>query len=357
MKKLTRERNSNIELLRIICMLGIIIGHCWNPVMGGGANYLGSNNIYIFYFIISMSSCAVNLFVLISGYFMSQTNTRNLIKPILLLVQVILFKLGGFGIKMLFGVSFSGIEFIKCFVPNNYFVLLYIVLYVISPYINIVIQRLNLIQWKQMLVMILFLFSVFPTMVDFAGEIMGMELIGLSTIGLYGSQWGYTIINFMMMYILGAYIHINERKWEIGRIIFGIGVCGIILTLWSRLNDYTGYFTEKSAVEYCNPIIILLAILIFEFASSFLEKHNEIVNVLAKGAFSVFLFQNEIIKYLPMKNIMEGNEIVIVIKLLLVAGSIYLCGWGIGGIYRLFENKLELILKKICKNFELQYPQ
>ena len=128
MKKIECERNSNIEFLRIVCMLGIIIGHCWNPVMGGGINYIGSNNIYIFYFILCLSSCAVNLFVLISGYFLCQNATRNLIKPALLLVQVVMFKLGGLGVKVLFGASFSWFELMKCLVPNNYFVILYSVL-------------------------------------------------------------------------------------------------------------------------------------------------------------------------------------------------------------------------------------
>lgn len=357
-KMMTGERNSNIEFLRIVCMLGIIIGHCWNPVMGGGANYIGNNNIYVFYFLLCLTSCAVNLFVLISGYFLCQNSQRNLIKPALLLIQVIIFKLGGFVVKVLLGKSVSGFELVKCFVPNNYFVILYSVLYLISPYINVVLYKLDKKQWKQLLIISLSVFSIFPTLVDVGGEVMGMELLGLSTIGLYGSQWGYSIVNFILMYILGAYIRMEDNaKGNILKISVGIVCCGVCLTAWSRLNDFTGYFVEKSALEYCNPVVILLAVLMFKLLYSFKSKQNLLINKLAKGSFSVFLFQNEIINYLPIELIMKGNEIIVISKLLFVAVAIYLCGWLLGILYTCFECLIRKRFLTYFGNFELQYPE
>ena len=74
------ERKSNIELLRIFTMIGVIILHYNNPTIGGGITYAtkGSANFYILYFLESLFACAVDLFILISGYFMCTNNKRNI---------------------------------------------------------------------------------------------------------------------------------------------------------------------------------------------------------------------------------------------------------------------------------------
>lgn len=64
---------------------------------------------------------------------------------------------------------------------------------------------------KKFVWVLLLIFSVYPTIVDIAQEIVGDEYIGLSTIGAYGSQWGYTIVNFTLMYIIGAYIRVQKK--------------------------------------------------------------------------------------------------------------------------------------------------
>ncbi len=64
------ERKSNIELLRIILMMMVITLHFNIP--SGHAIELASNvplNLNILYILESFSICAVNTFVLITGYF------------------------------------------------------------------------------------------------------------------------------------------------------------------------------------------------------------------------------------------------------------------------------------------------
>ena len=63
-----------------------------------------------------------------------------------------------------------------------------------------------------MLVLILVLFTVWPTFFDLIQGVLGKELLGISTIGMYGSQYGYTIVNFVLMYIIGASIAIMRPK-------------------------------------------------------------------------------------------------------------------------------------------------
>ena len=108
------KRQSNIELLRIMTMCGVIVLHYNNATIGGGLAYAQGINLVILYYLESLFACAVNLFVLISGYFMYTKQKRTLDKPFELLVQVILFG-EIFYLLLLFhliGLSFSISRFI-----------------------------------------------------------------------------------------------------------------------------------------------------------------------------------------------------------------------------------------------------
>ena len=73
-------RQSNIELLRILAIMGVIILHYNNPVIGGGIKFVEKNsmNYYVLYLLESLFACGVNLFMLISGYFMFESSKCSL---------------------------------------------------------------------------------------------------------------------------------------------------------------------------------------------------------------------------------------------------------------------------------------
>ena len=72
----TKDRNSNIELLRIVATVGVIILH-YNNIESGKA-FLYTENIGINYQLLLMlellSICAVNIFIIISGFFLCESN-------------------------------------------------------------------------------------------------------------------------------------------------------------------------------------------------------------------------------------------------------------------------------------------
>lgn len=72
------ERESNIELLKILAVMGVILLHCISPLDGAmAAAQYGSINYYILFAMESLAICAVNLFMLISGYFLSCSRKRR----------------------------------------------------------------------------------------------------------------------------------------------------------------------------------------------------------------------------------------------------------------------------------------
>lgn len=69
-------RYSKFEILRILAIMGVIILH-YNAIL---LDYVFENSINkeMIYFTESMCICSVNIFILISGYFMCQSKKQTL---------------------------------------------------------------------------------------------------------------------------------------------------------------------------------------------------------------------------------------------------------------------------------------
>ena len=211
-----KARQSNIELLRIFAIIGVVILHYNNPAIGGGIKYAeeGSINFYILYFLESMFVCAVDLFMLISGYFMCKSKKINLWKPLELLFQVMLFKEATYLLRILMhSIPFSFKSIFTSLIPANYFVILYCCVFVLSPYLNKFICELSQKKQGELMYIVIILFAVYPTAVDVLSELRADEFIGLSSVGMYGSQYGYSIVNFILMYLIGAYLQLGKPKF------------------------------------------------------------------------------------------------------------------------------------------------
>ena len=108
-----RERKSNIELLRILAIWGVVILHYNNPSIGGGMAYAseGGINFYFLYFLESCCICAVDLFMLISGYFLVESKSRNVWRVLELIAQVMVFNVGIYIVRSLTGHNSISIKY------------------------------------------------------------------------------------------------------------------------------------------------------------------------------------------------------------------------------------------------------
>lgn len=281
---------------------------------------------------------------------MCNNNKRNLEKPFRLLVQVVAFSVTVYCVNILLKRDdFSIKSLISCLIPTNYFVILYITLYLISPMINIILCSLNKNQIKRFFEVMMCLFAVWPTFVDFIGDVFDREWSGLSTIGLYGSQWGYSIVNFCLLYITGAYIKYTENEKKVSRkhIIIIITSLTSIIMVWARINDNIGFRTIRSAWEYCNPLVVLLAMYIFKLFQSF-NIECLWINNLSKASFSVFLLHSFFLKYFHIEQFVTRNIVFMLIHIVLCVVIIYLACWIIHIIYELISTPIiDLLIEKI----------
>ena len=284
-----------------------------------------------------MFACGVDLFILISGYFMCETKKRNVWKPIELIVQVIVFREAVYLVRTaLHIVPFSLKTAVTTLIPANYFVILYCVVFLLSPFIDVLIEKLSEKSFRMMLVLLIIIFSVFSTIVDVLGELRGEQFIGLSSVGMYGSQWGYTIVNFLLMYLIGAYLrkgHSKLKDVKSWKLILGLTINVLVLVIWARLNDKIGFFTERSAWEYCNPLIICEAVILFILFSRMNLGVNKIINHMAEGVFSVFLLHQVFISHLSIEKFVTGNTVFMLLHILGCMVGLYVLCWCVHKVY------------------------
>ncbi len=142
---MTKVRQSNIELLRIISMLLVLIIHA-NFVSIDCPNIddieASPTSSFLRILVQSLSLVCVNLFVLISGYFGINPKLKSISN---LIFQIVFFRI----IVLLFilgiGISHISMSQISCIIPGyrDWFVMSYLLLILFSPLINSYISNVT----------------------------------------------------------------------------------------------------------------------------------------------------------------------------------------------------------------------
>lgn len=191
-----KTRQSNIELLRIIIMIGIVAHHF--SVHGGydfSTETVTLNRIWI-QFIELGGKIGVNIFALISGYFLISSNSIKIEKVLKLMMQILTYSVFFF---LLFGVLKNGSlnvrELIKACFPITFsqwwFASAYFMLFLISPYLNRFLESLDRSACQRMLLLLTICWSFIPT---FTGQ----------------SFQSNNLLWLIYMYSLGAYFRLHD---------------------------------------------------------------------------------------------------------------------------------------------------
>lgn len=283
-----QKRKSNFECLRIIAMFLVLVVHAtfisvvipktgdvsYNPLQSL-CTFLGG----------SISIVCVNLFVLISGWFGIHYKTKNLISIIL---TAIFYSFAIYVTLLLLipekysnWISASTILMLNS--TNYWFVKSYIILYIISPILNIYVDHCDEKKLRETLIA----FYSFQTIYAW-----------LSIYGAADFQGGYSTLSFMGLYLLAQYFHLYPgitKNWSakhgIG-LFFGVALFNASLGfLVTRL----GLSIAGRIFTYTNPLVIIqsLALLI---GFSKLSFQNKLINWVASSCFAVYLLHaNELI--------------------------------------------------------------
>lgn len=113
-----KKRQSNIEFLRIICIIMIIFYHMSNySNINLKTQNISFNKVY-FQFIQSGGKVAVNVFMIITGYFNIKKDRLNIKKMLMLWGEMFFYSIGIYTVFVLIGgTNFNIKDFIKCCLP------------------------------------------------------------------------------------------------------------------------------------------------------------------------------------------------------------------------------------------------
>lgn len=161
----SENRKSNFELMRIISMLFIVIGHTLS--WGGITSRTTGITTLIIYLIYALIAVHVNSFILLTGYY--QHDAKFKINKIIQLVALMLFYRIVFYI---IGVACGWIVYdgkwlyVFNFLPlsnfSYWYLNIYIILYMLSPFINKLIKVLNKNQLRLLLIIAFIFCSIIP---------------------------------------------------------------------------------------------------------------------------------------------------------------------------------------------------
>lgn len=192
-------------------------------------------------------------------------------------------------------------------------------------------------------------------LVDILEELTGRAFNGLSSVGMYGSEYGYTIVNFVIIYIIGGYFRRFDIKALNRNLIIALIINTILLALWGRLDEMIGYnmldfvHVERNAWEYCNPLVILQAVAIFELFKR-MRFVNRIVNKLAKASFCVYLIHGYFIGYLRIRQVVSlQNPAITVLHITACGVIIYLVGYIVNLIYNYVIGFIDRPIDKVWR--------
>lgn len=335
------QRNSSIELYRIIATFAVLIVHFNGWFVGDWPlPVYDISNPTAFrtgqMILEAMSIICVNMFVIISGYFGIKLKFSSIAK---LYIYLALIYVPLYLVRFLLTHEFIFADFLeKCFVISyaGYFIQCYFMLMILSPVLNSFVEKYGrgILKWVLLFWALEFWFSC----------IMEVEELGYNQ--------GYSLIHFVLMYMIARCIRLYED--DIKKVRAWVWVLGYILSTVIISVSFIGGI--KWCWDYSNPVVVFSSVCSF---LPFLYKtfHHKFINWIASGTLAVYIIQityfiRSSLSALDIK-LLETNsypmyllEIFVVILIVFVVSVLYgiMCNYVSNRVAKGIDRKTKEIL-------------
>ncbi len=340
-----KVRQSNIELLRIISIFMIILHHLSLHTEWHDAVFETITPQYLWIrFILMGGKLGVNIFVLISGYFLSLKKEGYCKRAFELWRTILFYSLGCYGLGLLLGtVRFSGFEILKSFCPVTtvhwWFATTYFILFILAPFINILIEKIDIKVYRRMLIIMFVIWSILPTVTNYTLE-------------------GGNITWFMFLYLVGGYIRKYGLLCEIKtHKIWVLAIAAILIAfILATVSDYNhitervfgvvnhNYFYEMNHVTTCvSSVLIFLCFLRLNINTS------RIINLISPATFGIYLLHdNQCIQHYLWNDIICAmkyeNSLILIPYTIFAAVAVFMVCYLIETVRK---NTIERIIQRI----------
>ena len=281
---MARVRQSNMELLRILAMAMVVMCHtdywsldqpslklCADEPLKAFAQYL----------VECLAVVCVNCFVFISGWFSIKLTKRGFAN---LVFQLLFYSVLIYLVFLAFGlIRFNIKDFLwHCdFFSNFWFIRAYIPLFLLSPILNVFIDKAGKQTARTVLLAYAFIEIMLVWFIDFVDK-----------------DKGYCLLHLSFVYLLARYIKVyGERyftfdKWRDLSIYLVISIgTAVIIMLSSYLLPAVWWHSGKMFL-YNSPLVLLASIYLSLFFTK-LDIKSKAVNIVAASSFAVFLIHGD----------------------------------------------------------------
>ncbi len=279
--------NSSLNLLKIIAIFMIVIFHC--VYKGIEFAKLPEYNKFLYYIFFHFGEIGVNIFMIISGYFLINKNQIEKKKIFKLIFEIYLYSFLAIAILFLFNkYTFD----IKDIFPINFsyywYITDYLIIYIFSTYINKLANNINQNEYKKLLILFIVLFSLFPTFLGiFDGNIEGFEYYN-------------RILWLLFLYLLGGYFRLYSSKMSILNysfkklfLILILCIGFLVSFIWfSYLSNFYTINLKILPVYFWQPnslVLLVLSTIIFIIFLKLNIKSNSFINIISKSVFDIYL--------------------------------------------------------------------
>jgi surface polysaccharide O-acyltransferase-like enzyme len=279
-----KQRLSNIELLRNISMLLVMVFHITHA-LSLSKNVSCNNDLASIINSIagSISIICVNVFILISGYFGIKFSIKGIFK---LVFQVAFLSLFVYAIFCLLGLAnFSLIRIWHCtfgMFSMYWFVWAYLLLYIISPILNAFVEQAQKKDFGLFLLMY-YLFTLYVYLTLKVDPVFSK---------------GFHTISFIGLYLLARYVYINKPRWSklpwsTDIMIYLVCVClTIILKYFMNIIGVGGDFISEKMGNYASPTTIIGSLFFFLAFTKF-KFHSRFINWCAISCFAAYILHQQ----------------------------------------------------------------
>lgn len=266
-----KQRYSNIELLRIVAMVMIVVHH----VFVHGILPVSADNTAI-----KLLDClviyGVNIFVMISGYFGIRISWKSFFKLMWIIGFYKLFHLCVD--TWVLGINHSIVEWIAKPLSGpvsggGWFVDIYVLLMFVSPLLNRIKESIK-------------------TRKDYLQCLLPLVLLDCGYGFLLGSHfdaYGYSLLHFITLYFVGigirCYLHMSQIT--MGGAVVVLLCIGVISSLKIAHAPYSIIMSS-----YSSPIVMFISAYVFVLFANTRPFVNKAVNSIASSMFPVYLIHD-----------------------------------------------------------------
>ena len=282
-KMKSKVRQSNMELLRIVAILLVVVTHTDYYAIGEPTSEFCKNEMLkasFQYFIESFSIVCVNCFIFISGWFSIKPTVKGFAN---LLFQLVFYNLLVYFCFLAFGIIQFDLEgFVRHFnILYFWFIRCYIALYLISPILNKFIEHSS----KELSGRIVIIFAALDVVLGW----------GLDCLQFDG---GYSLLHFMVIYLIARYIHVHgvrllsyDKKWDLS-IYLLISIATPVLIIVSYYLLPAVWHHSGRLFLYNSPFVMVASVCLCLFFAK-LKFQSRVVNFVGASAFAVFLIHGD----------------------------------------------------------------